>query len=253
MGVLDQIVLRLLLFGQALKIIRLAFILIYALATAGPAWGQAGAGAFLRQDAGARGAALGGAMTAIVDDASALSWNPAGLSRLAKPEAGATHVALFEDTSFDFLSGGLSTARWGGFAAGYVRQNSGGFESRAGPNDAPATFSITQSALLGGWGRSFALPSAFASWAKHPRPVAVGLTFKSVSESIGSASASGRGVDAGFLLQPDDRFALGVMISNLVAPKLTFASQPVSYARVVDVSPSYLFKLSPGVRALTAI
>src|SRR4051812_3130733 len=103
---------------------------MYAFTSTVPAWGQAGAGAFLRQDAGARGAALGGAMTAVVDDASALSWNPAGLSRLAKPEVGASHVTLFEDTSFDFLSGGLATKSWGGFAAGYVRQSSGGFEAR---------------------------------------------------------------------------------------------------------------------------
>jgi len=193
-------------------------------------------------------------MTAVVDDSSALSWNPAGLARLTKPEAGATHVTLFEDTTFDFVSGGLATRRWGGFAAGYVRQSSGGFEERAGPNDAPTNFSITQTALLGGWGRAFSLPwLAGASWLQHPKPVSVGVTLKSVSESIGSVSASGRGADAGVIFSPDESFSLGVRVANLVAPKLTFVSQPISYPRVIDVSPAYRWKLPAGVSALTAL
>ncbi|MBI4061676.1 MAG: hypothetical protein HY403_09625 [Elusimicrobia bacterium] len=193
-------------------------------------------------------------MTAVVDDSSALSWNPAGLARLTKPEVGATHVALFEDTAFDFLSGGMAAGRWGGLAAGYVRQSSGGFEARSGPNDAPTRFSITQAAMIGGWGRAFSLPwLAGSSWLRRSKPVSVGVAVKSVSESIGDVAASGRGADAGLILQPDDRFSLGLAASNLVAPKLTFVSRPVSYSRVIDVSPAYLWNLSPGVRALTAV
>ena len=253
-GPLDQIGLRLLRLRGDLKILRLSLFLIYATTSVLPAWGQSGAGAFLRQDASARGAALGGAMTAVVDDSTSLSWNPAGLSRLVKPEAGATHVTLFEDTTFDYLSGGLASARWGGFAVGYIRQSSGGFEARAGPNDAPTNFSITQSALVGGWGRAFSLPwLAGASWLRRPKPVSVGVTVKSVSESIGSVSASGRGADAGAIFSPDDRFSLGVMVANLVAPKVTFTATPVSYPRVIDVSPAYLWKFSRGMGALTAV
>jgi len=193
-------------------------------------------------------------MTAVVDDSSALSSNPAGLARLTKPEVGATHVTLFSDTTFDFISGGWSSKRWGGFGLGYVRQSSGGFEARAGPNDAPTNFSITQSAILGGWGRAFALPwLAGSSWLRRPQPVSVGVTVKSVSESIGSVSASGRGADVGVILQPDDRFSLGLMVSNFVAPKMTFVSSPVSYPRVIDISPAYLWKLSPEMRALSAL
>lgn len=214
-----------------------------------PAWGQAGAGAFLRQDAGARGAAMGGAMTAVADDSGALTWNPAGLSRLVKPEVGATHVTLFEDTSFDFLSAGAATARWGNFGAGYLRQSSGGFEARAGPNDAPTNFSITQSAILLGWGKSFVLP-----WlGRTKKPLSAGVTVKSVSESIGSVSASGRGADVGLLFQPDDRFVAGLLVHNFIAPKVNFGSSAIAYPRVIELSPAYSWKLSHGMRALTAL
>jgi tetratricopeptide (TPR) repeat protein len=236
----------------ALKSPSILILAIFASAVAGPVWGQAGqAGAFLRQDATARSAALGGAMTALADDSSALTENPAGLAKLVKPEVGATHIVLFEDTSFDFVTGGLSSARWGGFAFGYLRQASGGFEARLGPNDSPTSFSVNQTGLLGGWGRSFSVPGLSASWLTRPKPLSVGVTVKSVSESIGATTASGHGADAGVLFQPDDNFSLGLSVSNLVAPKLTYVSQAISYPRVVDVSPAYLWKLSPDVRALT--
>ena len=237
-----------------MKTLRRGLLLIYATASSLPAWGQAGqAGAFLRQDATARGAALGGAMTAIVDDSSALSWNPAALAKLTKPEAGATHIVLFEDTTFDFISGGLTSARWGGFAVGYLRQSSGGFEGRTGPNASPTTISITQDALVGGWGRAFSVPGLGASsWVSSPKPLSFGVTVKSIGESIGAASASGHGADAGALFQPNERLSLGVMAANLVAPTLKYASQGVPYPLVLDVSPAYLWRLSPGLSALTA-
>lgn len=218
-------------------------------------WGQAGqAGAFLRQDAAARGAAMGGAMTAVVDDSTALAWNPAALSRLVKPEVAASHVVLFEDTTFDIVSGGVATQRWGGFGVGYVRQNSGGFEGRAGPNDSPSNFSITQSALLAGWGKAFALPGFLsAAFVRRPKPLSAGFVVKTVSESIGAAGASGRGADAGLLFEPDERLSVGLSVQNLVAPRLTYVSSPVAYPRVVDFSPAYLWKLPGGTRALTAL
>ena len=100
--------------------------------------GDAGeAGAFLRQEVSARGAALAGSLAAAVDDATALRFNPAGLSRLKKPEFGATHVTLFEDTAYDYAAAGFPS-RWGGFALGYARQASGGYERRANPFDPKA-------------------------------------------------------------------------------------------------------------------
>ena len=49
---------------------------------------------------GARALGMGGAFIAVADDATAASWNPAGLAQLTKPE---TSVV------FDYFSGNLST------------------------------------------------------------------------------------------------------------------------------------------------
>jgi hypothetical protein len=216
-----------------------AFLLALAtLARASGAGGQAGD--FLRQDPTARGAAMGAAMTALSDDAASIHWNPAGLARLVKPELQATHVTLFESTSYDFVAAASAARRWGSLALGYVRQTSGDFEKRASPNDAATTFSITQSAWLVGWG--LALPR-----------VDVGATLKSVRETIDDRGASGTGADVGAIVRPGGPVTVGVHVVNLMAPKLTFVSSPISYARVYQISPAYERRLDRDWTAVTAL
>lgn len=195
---------------------------------------------------------MGAAVTALVDDSSSLSWNPAGLARLAKPELEGSHVTLFESTSYDFVSAGVATQKWGGFGIGYLLQSSGGFEQRATPNDAPTTFSISQSAVMGGWGRAFGLPGK-PGWMTSAKPVAVGVAVKQARESIASHSASGNGLDAGLLFQPQEKFAVGLLVRNLVAPKLTFASAPAAYPRTVEISPAYTWRASSELKAVAAV
>ncbi len=197
-------------------------------------------GDFLRQEPAARGAALGGAMTAVVDDASALIWNPAGLARLSKPEVSGTHVVLLEDTSWDFLAGAYPGKKYGTLAAGLVRQTSGGFQARTGPNDPGTGFSITQQALVGGWGRSFG-------------PLDVGASLKTVKETIQSASGSGTGLDAGAIYRRDEKLSVGLMVQNLVQPTVTFVSEPQRYARAIELSPAYLWTWSRDFKTLAAL
>ncbi|RMF58677.1 MAG: hypothetical protein D6743_17390 [Calditrichaeota bacterium] len=88
--------------------------LILLMLTAGwqrvSAQGSAGqAGEYLRWGVGARALALGRAFTSISDDASALYWNPAGLSSLSR--VGGTvmfmHLPLREGASFNYLAGAI--------------------------------------------------------------------------------------------------------------------------------------------------
>lgn len=59
------------------------------------------AGAFLRLAPGARGAAMGEALSGTADDAYAAWYNPAGLGFLERVEASAAHESRFEGLSYD--------------------------------------------------------------------------------------------------------------------------------------------------------
>ncbi len=186
-------------------------------------------GAFLRQELGARASALGGAFGAVVDDASSIYWNPAGLASLKKPELTATHVILFEDTAFDVAAAAIPTQKWGAFGAGYLLQSSGGFERRSGPSDSPGNFSVSQTAFIGAWGKAF---KAFF-------PTSLGFALKGVRETIDTANAGGWGADLGAQARPLARLRVGLLYQNAVAPEIRFISQSISYPRRFDGSAAY--------------
>jgi hypothetical protein len=52
---------------------------------------------FLRIGAGARSLGMGGAVTALIDDASAIYWNPAGMAELSSAEIQLMHAEQFEN------------------------------------------------------------------------------------------------------------------------------------------------------------
>ena len=83
---------------RSLKVTRRFFFLVFAAAAAWPLWGinDSWAGTLFQQvgisgspnpvGSGARAQGMGGAFIAVADDATAASWNPAGLIQLEKPE-----------------------------------------------------------------------------------------------------------------------------------------------------------------------
>ena len=62
------------------------------------------AAGFLKLGAGARAAGLGDAQAAVADDASALYWNPAGLSRIEGSSLVLMHAPYLVSTQFDFAA-----------------------------------------------------------------------------------------------------------------------------------------------------
>ncbi len=75
-----------------------------------------GSGAnFLRLEQGARPLGMGGAFVGLADDADAVYWNPAGLSRLRYPQLTFTHYQGIADLTSEFFSLAIPTEKWGGF------------------------------------------------------------------------------------------------------------------------------------------
>ena len=59
---------------------------------------------FLTIPVGARGAAVGGALVAMADDASAAYWNPGGLARVERNALMVDHSPWLPGLSFNFFS-----------------------------------------------------------------------------------------------------------------------------------------------------
>jgi len=205
-------------------------------------------GSFSRQGAGARALGLAGAFAGIADDASAVYWNPAGLSLLAKPELTVNHIALFGATSHDFIGYGMPLKSFGAIGAGYLNQASGNFQKRENPFDAPVPFAITNSMMQLGWG--FMIPAIQTR--SLPGRLSVGIGIKNIVQKIYTVSGSGSGADAGLLYRDGKGFSLGVVYLNIMRPSVTLVSKAVSFPRVIDVAPAYTRVISKDFKAALA-
>ena len=191
---------------------------------------------------------LAGAFAGIADDASAIYWNPAGLSLLTKPELTGNHITLFGGTTNDFFGCGMPLKSYGAIGAGYLRQTSGDFQRRETPFDAPSAFSITNTMLQLGW----ALMIPAIQTRSLPGRLSVGIGIKNIVQKIDTASGSGSGADAGLLYRNGKGFSLGVVVQNIMRPSVTLVSRAVSFPRVIDVAPAYTRVLGKDFKAALA-
>jgi hypothetical protein len=140
---------------------------------------------------GNRALAMGSAFVAAGDDASALSWNPAGLAFLRRPEAQLSQsnglgLGFHEAT----LALGLPDWRWGTGAMSIRNFGIGDLEQRDDRNQLVSS-DLSDQEL------EFAL-----GYANTLGPVSLGGTLKAQRQSIAGLSAMGVGADAGVRFVP---------------------------------------------------
>lgn len=158
------------------------------------------AGAFLRLAPGARGAAMGEALSGVADDAYAAWYNPAGLGFLERVEAAAAHESRFEAISYDaailavpilsWRDTPLRTNAYGVTALSVYSLSSSGIERRGlVETDAPSgTFASSD--------RAYALSYG---WSPPRTAMAFGGTAKFVDSALDAARATALTWDGGFL------------------------------------------------------
>ena len=111
--------------------------------------------AFLKIPAGARPASMGGAFTAVADDAHAAVWNPAGLAQLEKSEITATHNQWFQSARQEFLAGAFPTGM-GTFAASVMTLSVDSIDRRLGDTaEADGSFASMDGAYGLSYGRAW--------------------------------------------------------------------------------------------------
>lgn len=177
------------------------------------------AGAFLDSDVTARSIAMGGAHTAVADDASAVHNNPAGLARIERKDMVAHYSSMWEDTSFGSLHYAQPTVDLGTFGMGLLNLRSGKFEKRDVNRGQQGSFDLSEMGLFIAHGMSVG------------ETMDIGSSVKFVRQQIDTFSDTGYGLDLGAMWRMNSVLRLGFTARNVLAPEIKLKSQKESYAR----------------------
>ena len=184
------------------------------------AWGQAKvatAGAkFLALGVSARAIGMGDAFLAISEDASAVYYNPAGLTQVVQREAMFTHVSYLADINYDFAGLAYPTTKFGGvWGVGFYMLNAGDMDvtTQGLSNGTGQTFTAKDYALSFSYARS--LTDRFS----------VGMTLKLIDELLDTERGTGWAADMGTLYNTGFKgFKIAMVISNF-GPDLKFIEE----------------------------
>lgn len=178
-------------------------VLLLFVPRAGFAQASNSAMAFLGLGAGARAAAMGGATSAWIGDATAAYWNPAGIARLEGWDISGTHTEWLSDIRYEQVS--LARSRGAhGFALSFGTAYANDFDARDEVGNQTVSFGFSDLSLG-------------LTWAYELSPeVALGVTGKYYRESIDDVAADGFAFDFGAQWQtPIDGLMAGGAVRNL--------------------------------------
>ena len=161
---------------------------------------------------------MGGAYTAAADDANAVYWNPAGLSGLTRPEAGATHADLFANARYDFLAYAQPT-RHGTFAAAAEYLSQAAIPGRDDAGAPTGNYHASDAAVY----------LSYADRVPSVSGLGLGGSVKYIRSAIADASAQSGAVDLGALYAPPGSAgsggpSFGMAVQNL-GPGMKFLDQ----------------------------
>src|SRR3989338_751925 len=97
---------------------------------------------------------VGGAFAAIADDASAVYWNPAGLSQLMQQEAGFLHTQWLDGISYEYFTYAAPHQEFGTLGGGFALLQKDSIPSYDETGASLGQTAVRNSALTLGWGRS---------------------------------------------------------------------------------------------------
>jgi long-subunit fatty acid transport protein len=185
--------------------------LLYGQAKVGTAGAQ-----FLELGVSARAVGMGEAFVAIADDATAVYYNPAGLTQLYDREVVFTHVEYPAEITYDFAGLAYPLYDFGGtLGLGFYMLDAGDIDETTYeyPEGTGRTFGAQEYALGLSYGRN--LTDRFS----------IGVTLKFIDERYESERASGWAADVGTSYNTGFRnFKISMVITNF-GPDMAFLSE----------------------------
>ncbi|MBU0692224.1 PorV/PorQ family protein [bacterium] len=181
---------------------------------------------FLGIAIGARAVGMGGAFVAVADDATALYWNPAGISSVEHFATNLVHTDWLHDLSYNVVGAVLPIAEGQSIGAQVALLSMPDQEiTTTNQNEQDGTgvfYSAGSMALSGSWGKRFT--DRFQ----------LGLTGKYIREWIWHESASTMALDLGSIYRTElNDMRIGVSISNF-GGKMTMSGRDLIHFYDVD-------------------
>lgn len=203
-------------------------LLVAGIATSGFAVSKVGttAAPFLGIAVGARAVGMGGAFVAVADDATALYWNPAGISSVENFSTNLVHTDWLHDLSYNVVGAVLPISEGQSIGAQVALLSMPDQEiTTTNQNEQDGTgvyYSAGSMALSGSWGKRFT--DRFQ----------LGLTGKYIREWIWHESASTVALDLGSVYRTElNDMRIGVSISNF-GGKMTMSGRDLIHYYDVD-------------------
>ena len=163
------------------------------------------AGAYLRIGAGARPLGMGGAFTALADDATASYWNAAGLGQIEEPQIALMYSLMSMDRMLNLVTYAQPLGRIGTFSIGWLNYGVFDIDGRDMTGTPTENFSDSENAFSASFGKG--LSSALF----------VGGSFKFLYHKLASQQATGYGFDIGAILKLGDSVRIGGKIQDIAS------------------------------------
>jgi hypothetical protein len=181
---------------------------------------------FLSISVGGRPAALGGAYTALSEDAYAPVWNPAGLGHLAHTQAAGMHLEYLDSIGYEFGAAALPlTASDGlGFSIQYLHPKSDVARDATGADNGSLSSHFAAYTMAYGHGFTGGL--------------SLGAAIKEVQASLGGVSANAVAADLGARYRLNPQISLGASAVNL-GGKMTFIQDSQSLPNAYHLGAAY--------------
>jgi hypothetical protein len=204
--------------------------LLTVTAVSGASAQQTTAFAFLRNDVGARPAALAGSVVAVTNDPVLLFYNPASLGTLTSAAGSAGFFKHLLDINVGYAVYGQEIAGVGNVGAGVIYTNYGSFDRTDEFGNTIGTFTAADIAFSAGYSNSL------------EENVFYGGAVKFIYSSIAGYRATALAADAGILYRlPSSRLTLGASLRNIGGETKTYAGVneplPLDFAVGASVVP----------------
>lgn len=186
---------------------------------------------FLKIGIGSRAIGMGGAFTAVSNDASAMYWNPAGLAKLKKMEAIFSHTNWVADINQEYIGYVVPAGLMGNFGFSASFMSLGDFE-RTTIDDIETTIREDDGEGLSSFSANdLALGVTYAR--NMTDKFSIGVTAKYVREKIAEVSAGAMALDVGtYYMTGYKTLRIGMAILNY-GPDIKFTGENLQ-AEVID-------------------